>query len=322
MSNHDEISTLFARFIRNYQINNAEDARGPDYETRKYIYLLQQLRNKDSKVLVVDYEDLVDVADIYIEGKGISKYQAIIQMLKIKPDKAIKALSEGAFHVLQEVQPDYADDIGNDLRVAIRGVFYNIDISRISDEHVGRLVQISGIFTRPSPSTQYICSEGHNIRVKSKGSSDYGVKTGDYVSATGIIRMEKQANSLGKFYMQALWIEVKPEFYERHRNQLQLKCGDEGTSTYITWSQQDQKILQREYRKGATLRQLSELLMRDVNSVRDKIFNLGLKRKHEELVDKKRVGHLDVEASQLFGDFGFTLSWAIKESAGEIIGDK
>jgi DNA replicative helicase MCM subunit Mcm2 (Cdc46/Mcm family) len=91
-------------------------------------------------------------------------------------------LRNGALYVLLEVQPDYAEEIKNHLRVAIRGVFNEVDISRITDGHVGKLVQVSGIvFSRSDPcryaiEAQYICGEGHKIRVRSKGISHYKAK--------------------------------------------------------------------------------------------------------------------------------------------------
>jgi DNA replicative helicase MCM subunit Mcm2 (Cdc46/Mcm family) len=118
----------------------------------------------------------------YRDDKGINEYQAITKNLGADPSNAIEALRNGALYVLLEVQPDYAEEIKNHLRVAIRGVFHEVDISRITDEHVGKLVQVSGIvFSRSDPcryaiEAQYICSEGHKIRVRSKGVSDYKPK--------------------------------------------------------------------------------------------------------------------------------------------------
>jgi DNA replicative helicase MCM subunit Mcm2 (Cdc46/Mcm family) len=118
----------------------------------------------------------------YRDDKGINEYQAITKNQRADPSNAIEALRNGALYVLLEVQPDYAEEIKNHLRVAIRGVFHEVDISRITDEHVGKLVQVSGIvFSRSDPcryaiEAQYICGEGHKIRVRSKGASHYKPK--------------------------------------------------------------------------------------------------------------------------------------------------
>lgn len=52
-------------------------------------------------------------------------------------------MRNGALYVLLEVQPDYAEEIKNHLRVAIRGVFHEVDISRITDEHVGLVAKLN-----------------------------------------------------------------------------------------------------------------------------------------------------------------------------------
>jgi DNA replicative helicase MCM subunit Mcm2 (Cdc46/Mcm family) len=88
----------------------------------------------------------------YRDDNGINEYQAITKNLRADPSNAIEALRNGALYVLLEVQPDYAEEIKNHLRVAIREVFPEVDISRITDEHVGKLVQVSGIvFYRSDP---------------------------------------------------------------------------------------------------------------------------------------------------------------------------
>ena len=93
------------------------------------------------------------------------------------------------------------------------------------------------------------------------------------------------------------------------------------------WSDFEKKLLTREYRKGLSYRRISEILEangtpRTLNSIDKQVRNLNLKRKHEALTDGLRVGHLDIESSQLNASFGFIVSWAIKEDGSDkIIGD-
>lgn len=91
----------------------------------------------------------------------------------------------------------------------------------------------------------------------------------------------------------------------------------------MNWARDEIRILEREYKSGKSYRQISELLpRRTYNAIDKQVRNLGLLRKYEALTDKKRVGHLDIEASQLNASFGFIISWAIKDDGGKIIGDK
>ena len=62
---------------------------------------------------------------------------------------------------------------------------------------------------------------------------------------------------------------------------------------------------------------------RTYNAIERQVRVQGLMRKHEKLVENKRVGHLDIEASQLNASFGFIISWCIKEDGkNKITGDK
>lgn len=90
------------------------------------------------------------------------------------------------------------------------------------------------------------------------------------------------------------------------------------------WKQSEVNILTREYQKGASYKTLLKLLEgRTYNAIDKQVRNLNLLRKHEKLVENKKVGHLDIEASQLNASFGFIISWAIKEDGKDnIIGDR
>lgn len=97
----------------------------------------------------------------------------------------------------------------------------------------------------------------------------------------------------------------------------------------MKWSNQEISFLKREYPKGATYRQLSEMILekfaveRSINAVDKQIRSLNLKRKHELVTENKKVGHLDIESSQLNASFGFIISWAIKvDGKNQIISDR
>lgn len=87
----------------------------------------------------------------------------------------------------------------------------------------------------------------------------------------------------------------------------------------MNWSNQEINYLKREYPKGASYRQLSQMILekfgtdRSINAVDKQVRNLNLRRKYESVTENKRVGHLDIESSQLNASFGFIISWAIKE---------
>lgn len=83
---------------------------------------------------------------------------------------------------------------------------------------------------------------------------------------------------------------------------------------YSYWTRNETQTLTRAYHSGANYRQILALLPnRTFESVKTKIRDMGLARKYETLVKDKRVGHFDIETSQLNASFGFLISWAIKE---------
>ena len=90
---------------------------------------------------------------------------------------------------------------------------------------------------------------------------------------------------------------------------------------YNIWTPHQEKLLSSAYLKGASYRQLTQLLKRDVPSIHNKVFQLGLVRKYEALVKEKRLGHFDIETSQLNASFGFMISWALKDDGKKIISD-
>lgn len=94
------------------------------------------------------------------------------------------------------------------------------------------------------------------------------------------------------------------------------------------WNDFELKLLQKEYLRGTSYRRLSELVsalgtQRSEDSIDHKIRELGLLRKYEKLTHGLKVGHLDIESSQLNASFGFIVSWAIKvDGEDTILGDR
>lgn len=95
------------------------------------------------------------------------------------------------------------------------------------------------------------------------------------------------------------------------------------------WTLQEEKVLKKEYNNGASYRQISEFILRECDKVRtidsiDKhVRKLGLLRRYQKLTKDRKVGHLDIESSQLNASFGFIISWAIKlDGKDEIISDR
>jgi len=88
------------------------------------------------------------------------------------------------------------------------------------------------------------------------------------------------------------------------------------------WTQKEITNLSRAYKSGASFRQLMQLLpSRTYDGIANKIKTLALERKYEALVKDKRLGHFDIETSQLNASFGFMISWAMKDDGKKIISD-
>lgn len=89
------------------------------------------------------------------------------------------------------------------------------------------------------------------------------------------------------------------------------------------------KILEKEYPKGTSYRRLSEIIFqecgteRTINAIDKQVRNKNLLRNYQKLTHGKKVGHLDIETSQLNASFGFIISWAIKvDGTNKIISDR
>ncbi len=85
------------------------------------------------------------------------------------------------------------------------------------------------------------------------------------------------------------------------------------------WSRQEESLLTKEYTRGSSTKTISRLLeemgnKRTITAVEHKVDRLGLLRKHEALIDGKRVGHLDIETNGFNADFHTMLCWYIKEN--------
>lgn len=88
------------------------------------------------------------------------------------------------------------------------------------------------------------------------------------------------------------------------------------------WTYTEERTLKTAYKSGASYRQILALLPgRSFQAVSSHIRDLNLQRKYELLVKGKRIGHFDIETSQLNASFGFMISWAIKDDEGGILSD-
>jgi uncharacterized protein YprB with RNaseH-like and TPR domain len=88
------------------------------------------------------------------------------------------------------------------------------------------------------------------------------------------------------------------------------------------WNGTELTLLGRAYRSGASYRQLMALFPnRTYQAIVNQVNRSNLIRKHEALVKDKRLGHFDIETSQLNASFGFMISWALKDDGKTILSD-
>jgi replicative DNA helicase Mcm len=125
----------------------------------RYVEEIDQMMAKQTKYIVVDYNDVVSQKEI--ETKFNSE-----------PDEILYAFSRAIKNILEERFPDYAQKISDDIRVRIANYPIQRSLRQINAEVIGKMTSVSGMVVRASEvkplakNMVYKCPEGHLTEVQ------------------------------------------------------------------------------------------------------------------------------------------------------------
>jgi len=123
------LQALFTDFLRNYR-----DDKGKF----KYRERVREMILRESKSLIIDYEDL------------ISYDPHLADIIEESPDEAFPAFSESIRVLVRDEDPEYADKVFK-FYARLNGWVKSTPIRHIRSEHINKLVMIEGIIVRSTP---------------------------------------------------------------------------------------------------------------------------------------------------------------------------
>ena len=124
----------------------------------KYVEQIDQMMPKNSKFIVIDYNDLVSFPEID------SKFNE-------NPDDILKAFSRAIKEILQERFSKYAEKIKDDIRARIVNFPVQRSLRQINAEIINKMTSVSGMVVRASEvkplarELMYVCPEGHYTQI-------------------------------------------------------------------------------------------------------------------------------------------------------------
>ncbi|MEM4253008.1 MAG: ATPase, partial [Candidatus Nitrosotenuis sp.] len=122
--------------------------------TFHYVEEIDQMMAKQTKYIVVDYNDVVSQKEIEVK-------------FNLEPDAVLYAFSRAIKNILEERFPDYAQKISDDIRVRIANYPIQRSLRQINAEVIGKMTSVSGMVVRASEvkplakNMVYKCPEGH-----------------------------------------------------------------------------------------------------------------------------------------------------------------
>ena len=124
----------------------------------KYVEQIDLMRPKNSKYIVVDFNDLVLERSIVL---GITE----------NPDVILNAFSRAIKEILQQRFPKYAEKIKDEIRVRIINYPSERSLRQINTEVINKMTSVSGMVVRSSEvkplakELMYHCPEGHATQI-------------------------------------------------------------------------------------------------------------------------------------------------------------
>ena len=102
-----------------------------------YVEEIDQMMPKQTKYIVVDFNDLVSVP--FIESKFVEN-----------PDEILHAFSKAIYEILKERFPEYAKKIEHEIRARIANFPAERSLRLINSEVITKMISVSGMVVRSS----------------------------------------------------------------------------------------------------------------------------------------------------------------------------
>jgi replicative DNA helicase Mcm len=130
-----------------------------------YVDAIDQMMPKNSKYIIVDYNDLVVEPEIE-------------RMFSENPDRIFEAFSRAIKEALQIRFPEYAEKIKDEVRVRLINYPLERSLRQINAETIGNITSVSGMIVRASEvkplakELVFVCPDEHPTKViQIKGSN-------------------------------------------------------------------------------------------------------------------------------------------------------
>ncbi len=124
----------------------------------KYISAIDEMMPKNSKFIVIDYNDLVLEPEIE-------------SVFHDDPDRILEAFSRAVMESLQTRFSDYAEKIKDEIRVRLVNFPLQRSLRQINSETIGKITSVSGMVVRASEvkplakELTFVCPDGHPTKV-------------------------------------------------------------------------------------------------------------------------------------------------------------
>ena len=131
--------------------------KDPDGD-RKYLRMIDEMMPRETKHVVVDYNDLVEE-------------QEMAAMFVTSPDLILDAFSRAIREVLEVRFYDYAEMIGDEIRARIINYPMERSLRKINASTIGTMTSVSGMVVRASEVSPlarelvYMCPDNHETRI-------------------------------------------------------------------------------------------------------------------------------------------------------------
>ncbi|HET6517334.1 MAG TPA: minichromosome maintenance protein MCM [Nitrosopumilaceae archaeon] len=123
-----------------------------------YVEQIDQMMSKNSKFIIIDYNDLVS-------------YSEIESRFNENPDEILNAFGRAIKEILQERFPKYAEKIKDDIRARVVNYPVQRSLRQINAEIIGKMTSVSGMVVRSSEvkplakELTYVCPEHHVTQI-------------------------------------------------------------------------------------------------------------------------------------------------------------
>ena len=124
----------------------------------RYVDAVDQMMPKNARFIAVDYNDLVSEPEVEL-------------IFHNEPDRILDAFARAIKETLQTRFPDYAQKIGDEIRVRLVNFPLERSLRQINSETIGKITSVSGMVVRASEvkplarELTFVCPDGHPTRV-------------------------------------------------------------------------------------------------------------------------------------------------------------